>query len=267
MPSPSGDDRLEEQEQSAAATTTTGRPHCFDGLQMLPAGAGDEDLLERQANAVNSDAADVASAGSSIAFPWCAVLKKLAMFLLLYIGVTLLSEHYFEDHIHRMSQTLMDGIGLLGLFACVFVADGVPQPFPYAPLIFVAVKACVPKWKVFAVCALASWTAALFGYATGAALRHVRCVRRMQERHPAISELMKTKGAAGVALAASLPVPLAVATWIAGSFRISLKSFVLASCCRWPKILLLLLCSREHEETTTTRMPLIAPQVYSYEVI
>ena len=44
-----------------------------------------------------------------------------------------------------------------------------PQPFPYVPLIFIAVKAQVPKVQVFGVCALGSYLAALGGYGVGAA--------------------------------------------------------------------------------------------------
>lgn len=40
-----------------------------------------------------------------------------------------------------------------GLFLAVVIGDGLPQPFPYVPLIYVAVKAQIPKAKVFGVCA------------------------------------------------------------------------------------------------------------------
>ncbi len=43
---------------------------------------------------------------------------------------------------------------LPGLFIVVLLCDGVPQPFTYVPMIFIAVKAQIPKIQVFGVCVL-----------------------------------------------------------------------------------------------------------------
>merc|ERR1712216_548333 len=61
-------------------------------------------------------------------------------------------------------------------------------------------------------------------------------MNRLTRKYPMVPQLMERKGAAGVALAALLPVPLAMATWTAGSFRIRLLPFAFAVLMRLPKI-------------------------------
>ena len=52
-----------------------------------------------------------------------------------------------------MNRILWKCLRMPGLFLAVLIGDGLPQPFPYVPLIYVAVKAQIPKAKVFGVCA------------------------------------------------------------------------------------------------------------------
>eukprot|EP00438_Fugacium_kawagutii_P023839 Skav212424 [mRNA] locus=scaffold202:158340:165607:- [translate_table: standard] len=122
-----------------------------------------------------------------------------------------------------------------------------PQPFPYVPLIFIAVKAKVPKIQVFAVCTLGSYLAALGGYGVGLSLAKVSCyqqqLQRLTESYPWLPNLMQRRGAVGVAIAALLPVPLALATWTAGSFRVNFLQFLISAGCRMPKILIFVILS------------------------
>eukprot|EP00913_Durusdinium_trenchii_P035175 g32907.t1 len=60
------------------------------------------------------------------------------------------------DQVTAFSKTIIDSIGMPGLFVAVLIGDGLPQPFTYVPLIFLAVKAQVPKSLVFGVCASGS---------------------------------------------------------------------------------------------------------------
>lgn len=56
-------------------------------------------------------------------------------------------------------------------------------------------------------------------------------------------ELMRRRGAVGVAIAALMPVPLALATWTAGSFHVNFVHFLCSAWFRMPKILLFVLLS------------------------
>lgn len=180
--------------------------------------------------------------------PWRSIGIKVAVSILIFILLTLLLEHFCEEPVAKFSTKLMSWIGLPGLFICVFLADGVPQPFTYVPLIFLAVKGAVPKIIVLLVCALGSYSAAIMGYGVGCRIRKLEwgqnLFKKLSDDYPYIPSMMQKKGAIGVALAALLPVPLAIATWTGGYLEIYFPHFLLAGMCRVPKITVFVLLSR-----------------------
>jgi len=179
---------------------------------------------------------------------WLRFVAKAALLIAAFLLVSILVEKFAEKEVSKFAKTLMDSIGLPGIFALVFFFDGFPQPFTYVPLIYMAIKGSMPKTSVFMVCALASYTAAISGYWAGNGLSRVECANGMfeyvEKNYPMVPDLMKRKGNTGVCLAALLPVPLAIATWTAGSFRIPFHYFCFAAMCRAPKILVFVLLSR-----------------------
>jgi len=179
--------------------------------------------------------------------PWGHVAMKIALTLLGFLVVMIVLETFCEEFVSDMCKTIMSCIGLLGLFLVVFLADGIPQPFTYAPLIFVAVKGAVSKPAVFFICVAGSYSAALVGYAIGLNLRNLSCgdalFNKLVQTYPYVPDLMQRRGAVGVALAALLPMPLAVATWTAGSFRVHFPHLLMAGLCRAPKIAVFVLLS------------------------
>merc|ERR1711879_1064685 len=98
------------------------------------------------------------------------------------------------------------------------------------------------------VCSVASYIAALMGYAVGYNILRCECVnarfQELQQKYPTVEDLMRSKGACGVAMAALLPIPLALATWTAGAMKVSLPPFLLAGMCRMPKIAVFVILSR-----------------------
>jgi len=180
---------------------------------------------------------------------WWRVGCKMLMLVIGFLVLTGLLEIFCDAEVTYLSKTLMGWLGLPGLFVVVLIADGVPQPFTYVPMIFIAVKASVPKLEVFCVCAGASYCAALFGYVAGWNIRKLECSSRLfdrlSSRYPAVAPLMESRGAIGVGLAALLPTPLAIATWTAGSFRVYFPYFAVAGLMRAPKILVFILLSRQ----------------------
>eukprot|EP00440_Ansanella_granifera_P068067 gb/GFBE01073842.1/.p1 GENE.gb/GFBE01073842.1/~~gb/GFBE01073842.1/.p1 ORF type:complete len:254 (+),score=42.59 gb/GFBE01073842.1/:1-762(+) len=179
--------------------------------------------------------------------PWRKFAAKVLVSVSVFLLLTVLLEVFAKDEVASVSRRLMDTIGLPGLFLCVLAADGLPQPFTYVPLIFFAVKAGIAKPVVFLVCAAASYTAALSGYGIGMGLRQLECgqafFRWLVDLQPWLPDLMQRRGAVGVALAALMPIPLALATWTAGSFRVNFLHFLLAGTFRMPKILVFVLLS------------------------
>lgn len=179
---------------------------------------------------------------------WRSAGLKIFLTVLIFVAASVLLERFAEERVSTGSRWLMDKVGLWGLFLAVFLADGLPQPFTYVPLIFLAIKGSAEKLAVFAVCAAASYIAALTGYLIGANMRACTCgasfFRMMEKDYPAVKPLMETKGALGVAVCAVLPVPLAAATWTAGAFEVWMPSFLVAAACRAPKIAVFVLLSR-----------------------
>lgn len=173
-------------------------------------------------------------------FSYHALALKLALTLLLFVTLTVLLDTLAEKEIMSFAAFFMGKLGKPGLFVLVYLCDALPQPMTYVPLIFLAVKAKVKKEVVFLICGLASYSAALTGYFIGQNLRRIKCVderfRQKLQVYPQIADLMSRKGARGVALAALLPFPFALATWTAGSFGVNFQHFLLASLARLIKI-------------------------------
>jgi len=192
------------------------------------------------------------------AFSWKFIAAKVTFSVCTFLLLTLLLERFAGDKVTAASEKLMQVIGLPGLFLAVFVADGLPQPFTYVPLIFLAVKGSVQKPVVLVTCAAASYTAALAGYCIGTGLRvgRIQCVEdRLKEMMaPSVHDLMVRKGALGVAFAALLPVPLALATWTAGFLAVEFHQFLPAPLARIPKIVLFVLLSRAPQAEVSAAM-------------
>ncbi|CAE8611357.1 unnamed protein product [Polarella glacialis] len=188
--------------------------------------------------------------------PWRSFILKVFCSVSMFLLLTLLLELFAKEKVTHLSRHVMSCIGLPGLFLFVFLADGVPQPFTYVPLIFMAVKASVPKPVVFGVCAAASYCAALCGYLIGSKMRSLPCgdslYLRLVNWQPWVPDLMERRGAQGVAMAALMPIPLALATWTAGSFRVSVPQFLLAGMFRFPKILVFVLLSGPSPDVAIT---------------
>lgn len=207
------------------------------------------DYLDYQSEDESPSPTERAKGGEDV--DWCKVVLKILLFVGLFVAITGLLEHLCDKQVTRISKLLMHHLGLPGLFIAVLLADGFPQPFTYVPLIFLAVKSNVSKPHVFGVCAVASYTAGWMGYLLGWNVRRFQWTRALMNKltlkYPMVPQLMERRGAAGVALAALLPVPLAMATWTAGSFRIRLLPFAFAVLMRLPKITVFVLLSRPAE--------------------
>lgn len=218
-------------------------------LELGAEGNGQQLLGDAQDDEHPPSSVDHPSTDSEVEVPWRSIGLKVLVSISLFLVTSCLLEKYAEKHVTQLSRELMHKIGLPGLFWAVVVADGVPQPFTYVPLIFIAVKGAVPKAHVFFVCAAASYCAALLGYGLGFLLRSTRWgamfFNRLNAKYPYVPEIMQRRGAAGVALAALLPMPLAVATWTAGSFCVDFRCFMAAGLCRCPKIAVFVMLSQE----------------------
>jgi len=223
-------------------------------------GGDDEQEADMTANALEAWGRELSVGRSEagdeprVPVPWWHFCLKIGCTVSLFVILSFLLEHFADSQVTAASRELMRLFGLPGLFICVFLADGLPQPFSYLPLIFFAVKGSSPGAKpvVFAVCASASYTAALIGYGMGWQLRRLplgsAAFGRLSAKYPFVPDLMSRRGAVAVAVVAALPIPLAAATWTAGSFRVRFPTFMVACLMRLPKVALFVALSRCTQE-------------------
>lgn len=204
------------------------------------------DDLEMSAGEHIAESADEETSGEGP--NWTSIAFKVVIGLASFILCSIILEKVAGDRVEALSRAFIERIGLPGLFAAVLLADALPQPFTYVPLIFLAVKGDVPKPTVLLVCAGASYTAALCGYGIGHCLRGPNwgraCFEKLQDRYPQVPDLMRERGPVGVLIAAMLPLPLAAATWTAGFFGVNFPYFLVAALGRCPKIAVFVLLSR-----------------------
>jgi membrane protein YqaA with SNARE-associated domain len=199
----------------------------------------------------SEDERDEPSAQVTVPFRWMVIKFAITIFGFVLLAVAL--EYYVDAEVTALSRQFMRFLGIPGLFLCVLLADSVPQPFTYVPLIFVAIKGSVAKPVVLGICAVASYAAALIGYLVGRKLRAVHygaiIFGHLSVKYPFVEDLMRRRGAVGVAITAMLPIPLAIATWTAGSFRIHFPSFMLAGMMRIPKIAVFVALSKYPDQS------------------
>lgn len=193
-------------------------------------------------------AAEADADNTAATFAYRKICAKIFLTLIVFLGVTFVLERWADEEVSVLSEKFMSFLGLPGLFILVFILDGVPQPFTYVPLIFIAVKGSIPKENIFVVCATASYSAALAGYCVGRHIRRLRCgsylFDSLSNKYPFVPDIMQKKGAWGVVVAGAMPVPFALATWTAGSFGVPFAQFALAGTMRFPKIALFVCLSR-----------------------
>lgn len=213
------------------------------GDEALATGSSDRELMESLSPVVEADLNT-----TEATFECRKIFAKILLTLIVFLAATFILERWADEEVSVLSEKCMSFLGLPGLFILVFILDGVPQPFTYVPLIFMAVKGSIPKLDIFAVCATASYSAALAGYYVGRHIRRLRCgtylFDRLSTKYPVVPDIMKKKGALGVVVAGAMPVPFALATWTAGSFGVPLAQFALAGTMRFPKIALFVCLTR-----------------------
>jgi len=130
----------------------------------------------------------------------------------------------------------VDAFGLAGLFAAVTLVDASPVPMTNEPLVVLALGGGMDVWGIFAIVSAASVFAGLVGHTSGRILCRVLPIRDMVHRFsPEAAAWIETRGAWGVAVAALLPIPYALATWTAGAMNVPLRDTMLASLLRVPK--------------------------------
>ena len=153
--------------------------------------------------------------------------------LLVFAGLTGL---LLREPITAAGEWLLGTFGLAGLFVGVLLTDTSPIPMTHEPVLFLGISAGEDFWHLLAVGASASVCAGPVGWSCGRLLRRNERFRAwIYGRFPNLVGFMDQHGAKGVAVAALLPIPFAVSTWLSGMSDVKFLPLLSASLLRIPK--------------------------------
>ena len=166
------------------------------------------------------------------------LLARAGFGLLVVLGVAALAGILLREPIEAVAGVFIDRFGWAGLFAGVVITDASPIPMTHEPILLLGVAEGLNAWKIGVVASLASVCAGPVGYTGGWLLRTRSDARHwLEDRAPGMVRFLRDWGATGVAIAALLPIPYALATWTAGLLGVRFAKVVLASLLRIPKTL------------------------------
>jgi len=145
---------------------------------------------------------------------------ELTVSLMILFALAVVAGLWLREPFEVASTWVARGFGLSGLFACTLAIDTLPTPLSAAPLMLLAIQGQLDVWKIMVCVSTASIVGGMLGYLIGRTVGMPEFInRRLQAKHPVLLEAMRRHGAVGVALAGTLPLPLAIGTWTAGAFR------------------------------------------------
>jgi len=165
-----------------------------------------------------------------------ALLYKMLGGIVGLLAVAAALAFLLEEPITSMASAFVDRFGMWGIAGGVVITDASPIPMTHEPILLIGVSAGIEPLTLWAVAGGASVFAGLVGYGCGALLVSKSRLRAwLFLKYPGFERFMERHGVKGVAVAALLPIPFALATWSAGMTRVGLGRVMLASLLRIPK--------------------------------
>jgi membrane protein YqaA with SNARE-associated domain len=153
--------------------------------------------------------------------------------LLIFAGLTGL---LLREPVTLAGEWLIGNFGLAGIFVGVLITDTSPIPMTHEPVLFLGITAGESFWRILAAGASASVLAGPVGWSCGRVARsNPRFRNWLYNKFPKLVDFMARHGAKGVAIAALLPIPFAVSTWLAGMSHVRFGPLLAASLLRIPK--------------------------------
>jgi len=166
------------------------------------------------------------------------LLGRAAVGLLVVLSAAAVAGVWLREPITAFSSALIDRVGWAGVFVGVLITDTSPLPLTHEPVLLMAVADGLNVWAIGGVAATASVVAGPLGYLGGRLLgRSAHIEAWLLRRSPGMVGFLRRWGATGVAIAALLPIPYALATWTAGLAEVRFLHLCAASLLRIPKTL------------------------------
>lgn len=141
-----------------------------------------------------------------------------------------------------LGSYFVEKFGIFGLFFGIMLIDTVPTPGGGIPFMALSLQGGIPAWAVVCTCFAGTLCAGMLGYMLGRYMGIPNFLSKwLNRKFPGKLEKIQKKGVIGVLALATMPVPISLATWAGGAFKVSLRSVLLALLIRIPKIILYLL--------------------------
>lgn len=154
-----------------------------------------------------------------------------AIFLLL--GV------FFQENIEHFATEVINQVGLTGLIAIVVVIETFPTPVGAAVPMYIAIQGGHSPWVIGLLTSATSIVSAHLGYWLGQTVGFPEKFEQLlHTKWPNLTTSFRERGAAGLAIASMLPIPLSILTWTSGAMRMNYFGFSLAMLTRLPKQML-----------------------------
>ena len=168
-------------------------------------------------------------------------LLRGLVFLTVLVGLIFLLALSFEPEIKATATWLTENFGFWGIGVCVFVADLLISPIPPdAALFFIGKSALHQDWMIWVpLLGLISTGAGVCGWLIGQKLEHLKILHRFIESFKREHKgSVKKFGFWMVVIGALTPLPFSLTCWLAGIFKLPLKTFLIAALVRVPRFVL-----------------------------
>src|SRR5690606_279820 len=144
---------------------------------------------------------------------------------------------FFREPIAALATTMIETLGVWGVFLGVIAGDGFTFPIPPTTYLFVAVASGVPFLPVLSACVIASFFSGSIAYGVGPLLLKVPFIGpRIEAFRPRGEALFRRWGVWTVAVAALTPLPYSLTCYLAGIYKMPFKNFFLISLIRAPRM-------------------------------
>ena len=168
--------------------------------------------------------------------------RQLLVHLAFFLSLLLLLGFLFQEDIERFATYLITQIGLSGLICIVVFIETIPTPIGAAVPMYIAIQGGYSPWEIGFITSVTSILSGHFGYWLGYFVGFPEKYQLLiQSKWPTLLPTFQERGAAGVAIAAMLPIPLSFLTWTSGAIRMNYIGFSLAMLTRLPKLMIYVL--------------------------
>lgn len=165
------------------------------------------------------------------------IMRKALIGIVLMVTVVMGGILLFREEIEALSLGFVDIFGAFGVALGYYIPDAFTLPIPNDAVAFFGLAGGIPFWTVVAWGFVGSYLGGLTGFYIGRLLQKTRFFRAiMAKRGKEVEALMRKYGVWTLAAAALTPLPYSIACWACGAGNMTLKTFLLVSTLRLPKV-------------------------------